>query len=139
MTSPQLPGFPTRPARLRALASFPALAIFLGLALLPLAAGCDKGKKDPPPAVVECKPFCERTFGACGREVFIASGKLRVDKAKLFKVLGLLERVKAEGMEKCLKGCEEQQGVFGDAKAVNACLKIADCTAYAACITKYIK
>jgi hypothetical protein len=106
-----------------------------------MAAGCKKSedKSEPPPPVVECKPFCEKTFGACGREVFIASGKLRPDKAKLFNVTPLLEKLKAEGQEKCLKGCEEHQGVFGDSRAVNACMKLEDCQAFAACVTKHIK
>ena len=126
-----------RPKRARLL-GIACLGAALALATA-AAGGCKKSEREPPPPVVECKPFCEKTFGTCGREVFIASGKLRVDKAKLFKVLGLLERVKAEGHEKCLKGCEGSGGVFGDAEAVNQCMKIADCTAFAACITKHIK
>jgi hypothetical protein len=129
-------GLCARPSAGLALAA-PALA--LGLAALG-GMGCGKKKAEgPPQAVVECKPFCDKTFETCGREVFIASGKLRVDKAKLFKVLGLLKKVKAEGLERCRKNCDEHQGVFGDAKAVNECMKIADCEPFAACITKYIK
>ncbi len=124
---------------MRSLCTMVLLAGLCGLAV-PALSGCKESKEtEKQSAVVDCKVFCERTFGSCGREVFIKSGKLRVDKAKLFKVLGLLKRVKAEGLEKCHKNCGDAEGVFGDAKQVNACLKIKDCKKYAACITQYIK
>lgn len=100
---------------------------------------CKATHEAPTVARVDCSRLCKKTFTTCGREVFIKSGKLRVDKARLFKVLGILKKVKAEGLETCLKGCGGQRGLFADAAKVNQCLEIQDCTAFAACITKYIK
>jgi hypothetical protein len=112
----------------------------LGLGTVAIAGtGCHEKAKKQKVDVVDCKRFCDKTFQTCGREVFIESGKLRVDKAKMFKVLGLLKKVKREGLEKCHKNCGEHQGVFRDAAEVNKCLEIEDCEKFAECITKYIK
>lgn len=114
--------------------------LLIAALLLPALSACkETPAKKTQNEVVDCQVFCTKTFGTCGREVFIASGKLRVDKAKMFKVLGLLKKVKAEGLEKCHKNCGEQRGVFGDARQVNECLKIPDCEPFAKCITKFVK
>lgn len=111
----------------------------LAAAALMTLGACKDTAKEPTVVRVDCNRLCKKTFTTCGREVFIKSGKLRVDKARMFKVLGILKKVKAEGLETCLKGCGDQQGLFGDAAKVNHCLEIRDCTAFAACITKYVK
>jgi len=115
-------------------------ALLIGVLAMAGTAGACKETADTPKVVlVDCKRLCKKTFSTCGREVFIKSGKLRVDKARLFKVLHILEKVKAEGLESCLKSCGEHRGTFSDGEQVNRCLEIEGCDAFAACITKYIR
>jgi len=122
------------------MAAVAAVAVLLGAGVgLGAGAGCEEKAHKQQVAKVDCQKFCQKTFEQCGREVFIESGKLRVDKAMMFKVLGLLEKVKREGLEKCHKNCGEHRGIFDDAKEVNRCLEIANCEKFAKCITKYVK
>ncbi|MFH2009197.1 MAG: hypothetical protein ABI333_21590 [bacterium] len=101
--------------------------------------GCGKKSPEEKLGKVDCDTLCNRTFGTCAEQVFVASGKMQEGKVKLFKKLKILPRVKKEGLDNCLKGCRKQGGRGGDAMAINACLALDDCKRYASCIVKHIK
>jgi len=117
------------------------LAALVGILVagLLVGSGCSKKGDGAKAKKVDCNQLCDKTFGTCVSEVLLASGKMGQKKLALFKKLGLLERVRKQGHDECLKGCRAKDGQFSDGKAATACLELADCKKFATCITRHIK
>ncbi len=114
-------------------------ALVLAAGLLTIAGCSSKGGGETKTASVDCKKFCNKTFGTCVDEVILDSGKMDKKKMKAFKKLGFYKKVQQEGLNDCLKACDKRKGRFKDAKGVNDCLRIQDCKKFAPCITPHIK
>lgn len=88
---------------------------------------------------VDCKKMCTRTFKNCVGEVLVASGKFDQAKIDMIKKAKAWGKVQTAGFAACVKDCKKKKGFGSDAEAINKCLEIADCKAYAACIKVHIK
>lgn len=88
---------------------------------------------------VNCDKMCTKTFKKCVGEVLVASGQMDQAKIDMIKKAGAFKKVQDAGYAACVKDCKRKSGFGSDAEAINKCLKIADCKAYAACIKVHIK
>ena len=120
----------------KALSLLVVLATLGGTLVLP---SCRKGAKQPNVGTVDCDTVCNRTFGQCAAEFFIASKAMKKEKVLLTQKVGIFPRIQKEGLDNCLRSCRSLKGKGRNAKAVNDCLKLDACGPFADCIVKLMK
>jgi hypothetical protein len=95
----------------------------------------EKGKNK-----VDCKEVCERSFKTCLSELLITSGKVSAEKLEMVKKRpGMLDRMKKQGFDVCMKNCQKKGGLGADATAINKCLEKKNCQEFAKCVGPLLK
>ncbi len=90
----------------------------------------------PPATTVDCRAMCTRTFHQCIASVMLLSGKITKAQWDAIVKAGLRPRMAAKGYQVCFADCHKLGGRGPDAQAINRCLAIPDCDAYARCIRR---